>query len=93
MAKKLYVGNLSFDSTEDNMREFFAVCATVESVTIVRDRHSGRSRGFGFVDVDDEGFQKCLEMDGKEFMDRPLKINEAREKNEGDGSQRRRKTW
>ena len=80
MGRKLYVGNLSFAATEDELREYFAQAGTPESVAIVKHRATGRSRGFGFVEMssDGEAAQAVEQLDGKEFMGRSLKINEAR---------------
>ena len=80
MAKKLYVGGLSYDTTEDSLKEAFAKAGTVESVAIIIDKMSGRSKGFGFVEMSsDEEAQKAIEMwNGKEFEGRSLTVNEAR---------------
>lgn len=80
MAKKLYVGNLPYNITEDQLKEAFAKAGEVESATIITDKMSGRSKGFGFVEMkSDEEAQKAIETwDGKEFEGRTLKVNEAR---------------
>lgn len=80
MNKKLYIGGLSYDTTEDSLKEAFGKAGKVESATIIIDRMSGRSRGFGFVEMEDEaGSKKAIEMwDGKEFEGRNLTVNEAR---------------
>jgi len=80
MAKKLYVGGLSYDTTEDSLKEAFAKAGTVESAIIIIDKMSGRSKGFGFVEFSsDEEAQKAIEMwNGKEFEGRSLTVNEAR---------------
>jgi len=80
MAKKLYVGSLSYDTTEDSLKNAFAKAGTVESVAIITDRMSGRSKGFGFVEMSsDEEAQKAIEMfDGKELDGRTIVVNEAR---------------
>jgi len=80
MAKKLYVGGLSYDTTEDSLKEAFAKAGTVESAVIIIDKMSGRSKGFGFVEMSsDEEAQKAIEMwNGKEFEGRSLTVNEAR---------------
>jgi RNA recognition motif-containing protein len=87
MGRKLYVGNLPFQATEDELREYFAQAGTPESVAIIKDRQTGRSRGFGFVEMssDGEASRAIEELDGKDFKGRPLKINEARAR-EGGGS-------
>lgn len=80
MAKKLYVGGLSYSTTEDALRQTFAEAGTVESATIIMDRMSGRSKGFGFVEMaSEEEAQKAIEMlNGKELDGRTLTVNEAR---------------
>jgi RNA recognition motif-containing protein len=80
MAKKLYVGGLSYDTTEDGLKEAFAKAGTVESAAIITDKMSGRSKGFGFVEMSsDEEAQKATEMwNGKELDGRTLTVNEAR---------------
>ena len=80
MAKKLYVGGLSYDTTEDSLKEAFAKAGAVESAIIITDKMSGRSKGFGFVEFSsDEDAQKAIEMwNGKEFEGRSLTVNEAR---------------
>ena len=80
MAKKLYVGNLSYDMTEDALKDTFSQAGTVESASIIKDKMSGRSKGFGFVEMStDEEAQKAIEMlNGKEFDGRALTVNEAR---------------
>ncbi|MDP2945882.1 MAG: RNA-binding protein [bacterium] len=80
MAKKLYVGNLSYDMTDDTLKDTFSQAGTVESAIIIKDKMSGRSKGFGFVEMStDEEAQKAIEMlNGKEFDGRALTVNEAR---------------
>lgn len=80
MAKKLYVGGLSYDTTESTLKDTFAQAGTVESAVIITDRMSGRSKGFGFVEMtSDEEAQKAIEMfNGKELDGRTLTVNEAR---------------
>lgn len=80
MAKKLYVGNLSYDMTEDALKDTFSQSGTVESAIIIKDKMSGRSKGFGFVEMStDEEAQKAIEtLNGKEFDGRALTVNEAR---------------
>ncbi len=80
MAKKLYVGGLSYDTTEDRLRETFARVGTVESAVIITDRMSGRSKGFGFVEMSsDEEAQKAIEtLNGTELDGRSITVNEAR---------------
>ena len=80
MNKKLYVGGLSYDTTEDSLKEAFSKAGTVESAIIITDKMSGRSKGFGFVEMSsDEDAKKAIEMwNGKEFESRTLTVNEAR---------------
>ena len=76
----IYVANINFRATEDGIRQLFESYGEVKSVKIVTDRNSGRSKGFGFVELgDDEGGRRAIEeLNGKEFMQRPLVVNEAR---------------
>jgi len=80
MAKKLYVGNLSYDTNDDGLREAFSKFGTVESATIIMNKDTGRSKGFGFVEMtSDEEAQAAIEgMNGKEIDGRQLTVNEAR---------------
>lgn len=80
MAKKLYVGGLSYGTTEDTLKETFSGAGTVESATVIMDRMSGRSKGFGFVEMSsDEEAQKAIEMfNGKDLDGRNITVNEAR---------------
>jgi len=80
MAAKLFVGNLSFQATEEDLRELFAQAGTVETVRIITDQFTGRPRGFGFVEMaTKEEAQKAVEMlNGRLFRDRNLVVDEAR---------------
>ena len=78
MKKKLYVGNLSFETTESDLKELFGQVGTVETVRIITDRDTGRSKGFGFVEMQDGGDKAIAEMNGKDFKGRALTVNEAR---------------
>ena len=80
MATKLYVGGLSFDTTEEGLRAFFEQVGTIESVAIVTDRYSGRSRGFGFVEMasNAEARRAIEELSGKTLDGRPISVDEAR---------------
>jgi RNA recognition motif-containing protein len=80
MAKKLYVGGLSYDTTEESLKELFSQAGTVESAVIITDKMSGRSKGFGFVEMStEEEAQKAIEtLNGKEFESRTITVNEAR---------------
>jgi RNA recognition motif-containing protein len=77
---KLYVGNLSFNTSNQDLSELFAQMGTVETATVVEDRDTGRSRGFGFVEMAsrEEGEKAIEELNGKEFAGRELKVNEAK---------------
>jgi len=85
MGRKLYVGNPSFTETEDELRAYFSQAGTPESVAIIKDRMTGKSRGFGFVEMssDSEATHAIEQLDGKDFKGRPLKINEARTREGG----------
>lgn len=79
LSKKLYVGNLSFQATEDEVRDLFAEYGAVESVAWINDRDTGRFRGFCFIEMDNASAQKAIEeLDGKEIGGRNLRVNEAR---------------
>lgn len=80
MAKKLYVGSLSYNTTEDTLKDLFSAAGTVESATIIIDKMSNRSKGFGFVEMaSDEDAAKAIEMfNGKEVDGRNIVVNEAR---------------
>src|SRR3989344_4004324 len=80
MATKLYVGGLPYSSTDDALKEYFAKAGTVVSATIIMDKMSGRSKGFGFVEMStDEEAQNAVSMfNGQEFEGRKLTVNEAR---------------
>jgi cold-inducible RNA-binding protein len=80
MAKKLYVGNLSFRTTETDLSDMFGKIGEVESVQIITDRDTGRSKGFGFVQMaDDAAAEKAIaQLNGKEVGGRNLTVNEAR---------------
>jgi len=85
--KKLYVGNLSFHTTEDQLRELFAPYGQADSVSLVTDRDTGQSRGFGFVEMADDGAaQRAIdELNGRELDGRALTVNEARPREERGG--------
>ena len=76
--KKLYVGNLSFETTENDLKELFGQAGSVETVRIITDRDTGRSKGFAFVEMQEGGDKAIAAMNGKEFKGRPLTVNEAR---------------
>lgn len=80
MATKLFVGSLSWNTTDDSLREFFAAVGTVTSASVIVDRDSGRSKGFGFVEMsnDDEAKAAIEQLNGKELDGRAIAVNEAR---------------
>ncbi len=80
MNKKLFVGNLSYNITEDALRDVFAEVGTVESVAIITDRMTGRPKGFGFIEMstEDEAQKAIDELNGKEVDGRAITINEAK---------------
>ena len=79
MTKKMYVGNLPFTSSEEDVRELFSQFGEVQSVKLITDRETGRPRGFGFVEMDREDADSAMDaLDGNEFSGRNLKVNEAR---------------
>ncbi len=84
MAKKLHVGGLSFDTDDDGLRTFFEQAGTVESASVITDRDSGRSRGFGFVEMttEAEASKAVEELNGKMLDGRTLTVNEARPRKE-----------
>ncbi len=87
MSTKLYVGNLSFNTSNEDLQELFGQAGTVESVNIVEDRDTGRSRGFGFVEMSskEEGTAAIEQLNGKEIDGRALTVNEARPREERSG--------
>ncbi|MEJ7863438.1 MAG: RNA-binding protein [Pyrinomonadaceae bacterium] len=90
MSMKLYVGNLSFNTTTQDLQDMFGEIGTVESTNIIEDRETGRSRGFGFVEMssNEEGQNAISTLNGKEIDGRALTVNEAkpRESNGGGGN-------
>ena len=79
MSKKLYVGNLAFQTTEEELNGIFSQFGAVESVTIITDRDTGRSKGFGFVVMEDADADKAIEqLNGSQLGGRNLTVNEAR---------------
>lgn len=84
---KLFVGNFSFSTTEGDLQALFTPYGSIESVAVVTDRQTGRSRGFGFVEMNDRGeAEKAIEaLNGKDFGGRTLNVNEARPKTDNGG--------
>jgi len=80
MGKKLYVGSISFKATEESLQELFSSIGEVESVIFITDQDTGRSKGFGFIEMSsEEDAKKAIEqLNGKDFMERALIVNEAR---------------
>lgn len=87
MGKKLYIGNLPFSVNDAKLQEIFAVCGTVASARVIMDRESGRSRGFGFVEMEsDEGAQAAVtQLHGNPIEGREITVAEARSQEEGGG--------
>ncbi len=84
--KRIYVGNLPYTATEDEIRELFAPHGSVESVSLITDRETGRPRGFGFVEMSPEEADAAIEaLDGASLGGRSLRVNEARPRREGGG--------
>jgi RNA recognition motif-containing protein len=87
LSKKLYVGNLAFSTTEDELRAVFKQHGDVESVNVITDRETGRARGFAFVEMDDASAADAAirALDGSEVGGRSIKVNEAQDKRSGGG--------
>ncbi len=90
MTMKLFVGNLSFQTTSSQLEELFSQAGAVQSATLITDRETGRSRGFGFVEMAtrEEGEQAIRQFNGMEVDGRNLTVNEARPREEGGGGGR-----
>ena len=87
MGRKLYVGNLGYDMKDANLSELFAAHGTVESATVIMDRTTGRSKGFGFVEMssDQEAQAAIAALNGKDYSGRALTVNEAKPREERPG--------
>ncbi|HJR07857.1 MAG TPA: RNA-binding protein [Pyrinomonadaceae bacterium] len=87
MSMKLYVGNLSFQTSSEDLQELFAQAGTVESASVVEDRETGRSRGFGFVEMStsEEGAKAIEQFNGKDVNGRSLNVNEAKPREDRGG--------
>jgi len=84
--KKIYVGNLPWSASEAEVRDFFAKYGEVHSVAVITDRETGRSRGFGFVEMDDSDAERAInEANGQDMAGRPLRVNEAQQRSGGGG--------
>ena len=88
MSMKLYVGNLSFQTSSDDLQQLFAQAGTVQSASVVEDRETGRSRGFGFVEMSstEEGNAAIQQFNGKDLGGRALNVNEAKPREDRGGS-------
>lgn len=87
MSMKLYVGNLAFETSSNDLQTMFAQAGTVESVSLIEDRETGRSRGFGFVEMStkEEGDAAVAQFNGKDVDGRTLKVNEAKPRENRNG--------
>jgi len=87
MSTKLYVGNLAFQTTSEQLQTMFTQAGTVESVSLIEDRETGRSRGFGFVEMQtkEEGAAAIQQFNGKDLDGRALKVNEAKPREDRGG--------
>ena len=87
MSMKLYVGNLSFQTSSQELEDLFAGIGSVESATVIEDRETGRSRGFGFVEMTnkEDGEKAIAELNGQQFSGRELKVNEAKPREDRGG--------
>ncbi|MGB8509775.1 MAG: RNA-binding protein [Pyrinomonadaceae bacterium] len=88
MSFKIYVGNLSFDTSSEDLQQLFSQAGTVESVALIEDRETGRSRGFGFVEMSskEEGEAAISQFNGKDLGGRNLTVNEAKPRENRAGS-------
>jgi RNA recognition motif-containing protein len=90
LSKKLYVGNLSFDATEEQVRSLFTEHGTVESIAMINDRDSGRFRGFCFVELEASAADAAIKaLNGQSIDGRELRVNEAKPREEGSGGNNR----
>jgi RNA recognition motif-containing protein len=95
MSKRLFIGNLSFDTNELELRDLFTQNGTVVDLKVVTDRETGRSRGFAFVEMSsqDEANTAISELNGREFGGRTIKVNEAEERGARAGSGSGQRRW
>jgi len=81
--KKIYVGNLPWSADDSSLRDFFATVGEVHSAAVISDRETGRSRGFGFIEMENSDAEKAIsELNGQEMDGRELRVNEARDRND-----------
>lgn len=87
MGRRLFVGNLAFETTDDDLRKMFAAAGTCDTAAVIKDRTTGRSRGFGFVEMstDEEARRAIAELNNKELQGRNISVSEARERAESRG--------
>jgi RNA recognition motif-containing protein len=90
---KIYVGNLPFTVSEDEIRQLFSPYGNVTSVSLITDRETGAPRGFGFVEMEEGAKEAISALDNKELSGRNLKVNEAKPKENSNGSGPRRSRW
>jgi cold-inducible RNA-binding protein len=95
MPRNLYVGNLAYAVTDQNLNELFSGIGTVSSASVISDKFSGQSKGFGFVEMadDKQAAQAISTLDGTEFMGRNLKVNEAKPRETRNGGGNGRANW
>ena len=95
MTSNLYVGNLSYDTTEDTLRTLFAEYGEIESVNLISDRYTGRSRGFAFVEMStEEAAQQAMRgLNGKQVDEQEIKVDKAKPKSDSRSSDRGRSRW
>ena len=95
MGMRLYVGNLSYDVSDPDLKQLFAGHGTVDSANVITDRDTGRGKGFGFVEMstDAEAQAAITALDGKDHSGRTIKVNEARPRAESGGGNGRRDRW
>lgn len=87
MGKKIYIGNLPFSATEQELRDLFSPHGTIENVSVITDRDTGRARGFAFLEMEDDGAagNAIRILDGSDMGGRPLRVNEANSRMDGSG--------
>ena len=86
---KIYVGNLSYSASQDDLRQLFGACGELKDIRIITDRDTGRSKGFAFVTFESsDAVQAALQLNGSEFQGRQVKIDVAKDTNSGGGSSR-----